>query len=1306
LHRIVPEIIIENYRAGCYDGSFRAASMFLDISGFSAMTDTFMGHGQHGAEVLAGMMRTVFDPLVRAIFGQGGMIVGYAGDSIMALYPVETDESLSIRRALASAHLIQRGLKANPLYETAYGTFQISAKIGLAIGSVFWGILRSRDGEKATYYFRGNAVDEASRAEHQANAGDIVLTREIRERLGTDIETQPLASFHVLGRVAGRLPALQPITLPPVDTAIATVFAPQEVITQDARGEFRQTVHAFMRIPDLADEQLKQFMYTFFDLQARYGGLLDRIDFGDKGCNLIVLWGAPVAYQNDIGRALNFVLDLQAQMDFPVTAGITYYVSHAGYIGGRLFEAYTCYGWGINLAARFMMSASQKEIWLDERIVQRIGKRFKFEHVGEQNFKGFAQKQNVYVLRGRKPAVEVFYQGKMVGRESEMKMLTDFVAPLWAGKYAGVIGIWGEPGMGKSRLVHEFMSSPVFEQERSLWALCQSDQILRHSFNPFRYWLLHYFDTLPAEDHATRLQKFFTKLDELIAQTENPSLASELKRTRSFLAALVDLEWSDSLYEQLDAQGRYDNTIIALLSLLKAESLRQPLILFIEDAQNLDEDSRAFIPRLKRALAAEAVSYPIAIIITTRWQGTKTLVEDGLLDQDIDLNGLSRESMSSMTRDILGQPAAPALIDLVHERADGNPFFAEQIIRFLRDENLLELSVSGWVMKKSWKSMALPVDISTMLIARIDQLTRKVRDVIQAASVLGREFEVRVLARMIAEGMSLQTEIEEAEKASVWSPLNELRYIFNHSLMRDVAYNMQLQARRRELHALAFNALEELYQDELHHHYGELAYHSEQAALVKQARAYLRRAGDSALDTYRNMEAVDYYGRAIALAPDDDLRERFELLLKRVEAFGRRGERDLQSRDLDALEDLAQKLGDHRFPALVWSRRADYFYSTGDFARSIESAKHVTALVQGDADNELLIGANMNSSLALLRLGKLEEAMIQAREILALSRRSGLRLEEGKNLNIMGLIALEQKDHTAAREYLVKAIAIAHEMGNLVLEGKALNNLANLAGMVQGDFSQAREYYERAYDIFHARGDRYGEGLIVSNLGWCTGMQGDFKAARMYLEQSLSISREVGNAYQETYTLINLSSAAGIQGEALDAMNYAAQAHEMSLRIGERSGEAWSYLYLGHAHALMKDYGNAQSAYADSIRIRKELGQPGFAMEPTAGLVQVALDADDLALALYHTEEILKYLAEGGTLDGTEEPLRIYLACYTALEKGKDPRANGVLQDAVHLLEAQVSRLRDDAARRMYVQNVPWRLAIQKAWDAKLESGQ
>ena len=129
------------------------------------MTDALMQHGQHGAEVLAGLMHGVFDPLVESVFDYGGKIIGFAGDGMMALYPVEGDAASTALHALSSAYVIQSRLGENATHATVYGTFSVSAKIGLAAGSVSWGILRSSSGDQATYYFRGSAVDEAAEAE-------------------------------------------------------------------------------------------------------------------------------------------------------------------------------------------------------------------------------------------------------------------------------------------------------------------------------------------------------------------------------------------------------------------------------------------------------------------------------------------------------------------------------------------------------------------------------------------------------------------------------------------------------------------------------------------------------------------------------------------------------------------------------------------------------------------------------------------------------------------------------------------------------------------------------------------------------------------------------------------------------------------------------------------------------------------------------------------------------------------------------------------------------------------------------------
>jgi tetratricopeptide (TPR) repeat protein len=324
--------------------------------------------------------------------------------------------------------------------------------------------------------------------------------------------------------------------------------------------------------------------------------------------------------------------------------------------------------------------------------------------------------------------------------------------------------------------------------------------------------------------------------------------------------------------------------------------------------------------------------------------------------------------------------------------------------------------------------------------------------------------------------------------------------------------------------------------------------------------------------------------------------------------------------------------------------------------------------------------------------------MQQAEEGLSLVRRIGRRIEEGKILNTLGLIALEQKEPASAQAYFEQALSIARETFNRGLETKSLNNLGTSTGFILGDYAAARDYYEQAYLIAKERGDRSLQSATLGNLGWTAGMQGDFDSARSFHEQALSLARELGDMYHETYTLINLSAVAINQSEIQAAVTYAQQANEMSHKIGERSGKAWALLYLGYAYLLAKNYENARDFFQESVAIRDGLGQKSLALEPAAGLIQVALEMNDLSTASSETEKILLHLENGGSFEGTEEPLRIYLACYQSLEMLQDPRSITVLQDAVKLLETQVSKLQDAESCRMFIQNVPCRRAIQDAW--------
>lgn len=1301
MHRVVPQLIVENFRAGQYGGEFRAVGMFLDLSGFSKMTDALMQHGQHGAEVLAGLMHSVFDPLVESIFEYGGRIISFAGDGIMALYPVEHDERATALRALGSAWAIQQALSENPDRHTVYGGFSFSIKIGLAVGSVTWRILRSPRENQATYYFRGVAVNEAAEAEHHAGAGEIVLNRRINEILDDALRTRPSGAFHLFVGFENELPEPIPYDLPDVDVEAARHFMPEDVIVHDMRGEFRQIVNLFVRIPELTDEKLEGFINAVFELRNQYGGLLTRIDFGDKGCNLLLLWGAPVAYENDIGRALNFILDLQARADFPITAGLTYYIAHAGYLGSEMCEDYTCYGWGVNLASRFMMSAPVGRIWVDERVTRRVSQSFEIEHIGSQPFKGFAAEQRVYVLLGRKPDVDALYQGEMVGRQEELNTLARFVEPIWQGRFAGVIGVAGDAGIGKGRLVHAFQTSAVFKEHKALWAVCQTDQILRQSFNPVRKWLHRYFGFAPGQTFDERKSAFDAKLDELLESLPDPELSRELNRTRSILGALVDLTWDASLYDQLDAEGRYNNTFLALIALVKAESLRQPLVLFMDDIHFMDPDSNEFLSQLKRSLSASSNSYPVAIILAYRKQGMELNLSGDLIDGEIELKGISPAELYRLAEILLGGPASPDLLNLTMSRSEGNPYFAEQIIRYLREEDQLEMSSDGWRQARRGRSSVLPQDISALLIARLDQLAQNVKAVVQTASVLGREFEVRVLAQMLGPATDTGHYVSEAEKAAIWLPLQEMRYVFYHALLRDAAYSMQMRVRRKELHALALRVLEKIYESDQEKHYAEFAFHAENGDIRVKARHYYTLAGRVSAGLYQNNQAADYFSRAIAYTLFDDLATRFDLVVERVELYARMAKRDLQLKDLEVLEQMAGQMKEHDRLMKVMMLRSVYHYFTGDYQGAVEYAKSAEGAPASLAESTMGLYAQIVRTTALLRLGHVDEAMQRARSLLARVRILKNRNEECRILNVMGLIAMEQKESSPAKEYFAEGLEIAREVKNRDVEAKVLNNLAMAEGLLNANHALAREYYEQSYLLSQEIGDRHGVGHSLANLGYSAGMQGDFSAARSYHEQALKIVREDGDLYGELNTLINLSALEGMYNEVEPALQNAKQAVRLAQKASDPSGEAWAMLYLGHAHMLRNEIEPAQAAYRNSIDIRTKLGQTSLLMEPLAGLVQTYMQADDLEAAADPAGKILNLLESGAALDGSDEPLRVYYTCYRYLERKRDPRSGRILQQAKKLLETQVSKFGDEADRQRYVENIPWRRAIWHAPQSK-----
>jgi len=1333
MHRLVPNFIIEQFVAGKLSGKFQAAALFVDISGFSALTDELMSQGQHGAEVLVTIIRAVFKPLMQSVYEQGGFVATLAGDAFTALFPIDDPQTGGYSNALAAAWMIQdRMLRVAVQDDTPDGAPSLAVKVGVAEGMIDWGIVQSEDNRRAAYYFRGGAIDDCASAEHCAAPGEVILASGFYAAVMESVYAKQvkwvseLGGYYKVAQITRPLPAPRKVNLSPVDLEATSHFHPSTLVTQSYGGEFRHVVNLFIRLPTVRTEaQLAIFMQSLFTLQDRYGGLFNRLDFGDKGSHLLLFWGAPVAHENDIERALNFVLDLQTQTSIPINAGVTYRIAHAGFVGSHLREEYTCFGKGVNLAARFMTQAARGEIWLDEAVAQRAKQHYDLDFEGAMNFKGFAEPQRVYVLIERQEDIEALPQGHLVGRQTELGQLTDFIAPLKEGRFAGVMLIVGEAGIGKSRLVHDFLTDHTsHDLENCQVFLAQADEILHSAFTPFRYWLRRYFGQSGTQSEARNKRAFNRALDRLIDLTGDKGLAGELDRTRSFLGALVNLHWPDSLYEQLEPQGRHENTFLGLLGLLQAESLQQPVIVRLEDAHWLDEASRAFLAQLVQALTADdRKSYPIALIITSRLVG-REIVPGDLAYQQIHLARLADDQLDRLAQDQLGAAAVPSLLALLAERAEGNPFFAEQILRYLKGQDLLVLTPEGWSVTQMPDIALLPTDVRAVLVARLDQLAQDVKEVVQAAAVLGREFEIQLLSRMLQDNQDLPNKLDQVEKVGIWTLLNELHYIFRHALLRDAAYHMQLLAQRQKLHALAMTSLEDLYDQDLAPHAGELAYHAEQAGRVEKARIYLQQAGDAAREAYENSLAINYYSRALALVPGDDTETRCQLLLAREDVQHLLGERDSQQTDLKALIDLVEGSGDLHTQAEIALRRSRYAGAIGDHLTAIGAAQEAVEVALKSGRTAQAAQGYRYWGWYLMRQTAYEEAnqrleagLIQAREI----RNAGL---EADCLNALGALALEIGDYNVASEhyrqagvlyqqsnnkageariwnnqgatasnqgqyaeaipYYEKALEIRRQIGDRRAEGNTLYNLGG-ACRALGRFSRARDCYENALAITRQVGDRRGEGLALNSLGLLAANLGKFALATQYGEQSLETFEHIGDRMLISTARTNLGSYAIDRGHFEKAREHYQVCLEIAQEIERPSNEGYALWGLGEV-LLHLDQPEQATDYFETARLKWQvLGWPAEVIESEAGLARAALALNDLDKAAALVEKILPAL-DSGALSSSDQHFLIYLTCVRVLEARGDSRTAAVLEQAHTKLQEQATNIPEINARQSFLE--------------------
>ena len=1262
MKQLIPHFVQEQFEQQRLHGSIPAYVMFVDLSGFTALTETLMKIGPSGAEELSRILKEVFEPLVHSVYARGGFIPYYAGDAFTAIFQ-ETDEmevDTFFQAALSVQHFFQkRAFK--------FGRFTIGVKIGLSCGNVEWGIVGQKH---RAYYFRGMPIDGSAFSQDFAKNKPftIVLDNALQQRITDEVEVHPTDNpnyFYIAPEAAPRPFQDVLFELPQLHQEVVELFLPQSIIDYNQVGEFRTVISVFVAFEGVDNHALlNKFATVVLEQIQNFSGYFKEIDFGDKGGMLTCFFGAPVSFENNTDRALEFIYslnqelyELRAQFGFQFKAGATMGTAFTGLIGGIERTQYAAVGNRVNLAARLMAKAEWEEVLTDNEISKN--RHFNFSDRGEGQYKGIQGSVPTYHFLGRSEFTAPVYQGEMVGRENELYQMIDFVAPIFDGRPVGVAVVYGEAGIGKSRFSHELRKALTHDQ-RVQWHTCPADQILRKPFNPFVYFLKNYFDQSTDHSASRNMQRFearFQQLLDKLASLQNFNntaleLRDELLRTKSVLGALVGLTYHDSLWEQLDARGRYQNSIQAIIDLFVAESIVRPLAIELEDAHWLDENSQELLHELLKSMRR----HPIFLFITSRFgdDGNRpVLFTAQQIDSlqipvlETDLNLLHPEAVKTFAENKLQGAISKPFWEMLLRTTNSNPFFLEQLLEYFSEQMMLERTESVWNIKDG--TIQLSNSINVILTARIDRLSSLVKETVKAAAVIGREFEIPILTEVMAAqeefirqnhgqgGNLLAEQIDVAEKVQIWRSMNELRYIFRHSLLREAAYSMQLHTRLQQLHRLIAESMERIYSDKIEERYVDLAFHFELAEVPDKTIEYLRKAGDYARRNFQNQQALEFYEKLLAmLGSQQDTNKQVRTLLKKgriLELIGKWEDcKDTytkalalakQNRDVlligrslnsmgrvlmlkgdyyDAMQflqkgiQLFESIEDKYGIAEVHANLGHLYFRQGKYA---EAKKYFQSSIStGQEVKGYVIDAQTvaNLGLTFMNQGNYEEGIRQQQEHLAYCQQHNDKQGMATMQTYIGIVYLEKGAYDEALESFQKGYELANELGNKQLTAIAIGNLG-LVYERKGNYTKAMEHYVKDLELCEELGDKQGTSITLGMIGQLLNIEGEFHQAIEYMQKALMMCEELGYQKGIGRSVNTLGDIFYNLKQYERSLHFYNRAIEVSRDIGARLVLGFSLVEKGTVLLETGDWEQLRLADEEAAIIANALGNPDLVFE-------------------------------------------------------------------------------------------------------------
>ncbi|MDQ2631145.1 MAG: AAA family ATPase [Actinomycetota bacterium] len=964
---------------------------------------------------------------------------------------------------------------------------------------------------------------------------------------------------------------------------------------------------------DLAEQEdpeewrkiMQRFFSTLAEAVTRFEGTVDKF----TGDGIMAIFGAPIAHEDHAQRAcyaalqmLDDVAEYAAELrrakglNFSTRIGINSGEVVAGAIGGGDDSSYTAIGHTVGLAQRMEALAEPGKAYLTEDTAELARGYLELKDLGEFEIKGASQPVEVFELAGVGRARSRLDLARergftaFVGRETELARLDKALDRARKGE-ATAVGVVAEPGVGKSRLYHEFGQRcrteglEVFEAQ----AQAHGKSI---PFMPILQMLRSFYGISDQDPEQLAREKIAGR-----SLLLDPGFADDLPLVFDFLG-VPDPERPAP---RMNPEGRQRALADFLCRLVSNPARRKTLVLIVEDLHWIDEGSQMMLHGLIEGMSGT----PTLVLVNYRPEYSPAWAESPSFEACA-LHPLDQGSTAKLLRDLAGEdPSLDGIDEPIHERTGGNPFFIEEVVRELAESGYLEGERGNYRLARPIEDAGVPITVQAVLAARIDRLDPPAKHLLQVASVVGKEVS--------AEAMRLTAGLDEDELAAALHELIEAGFLyeaeiypqrllaFHHPLTREVAYGTQLASQREATHAAAARAMIELEPPERHDELAALiADHLKQGGETLEAARWSARAAHWAGHS-RPRDAMRLWHQTMELAGELEVNEESDALgiasrLAQIQFAWRVGmDLEEQAQLLDEAEEIADRRGDiHSIVLLRMSAsgRPGLQLHTDEWLEQVEEMNRLADQAEDPHLRVAIRAAGAYAHLIAADFAGFDHALDELIEIADgdLSVGAGIILntplawaEMGK-----GMVRREQGDLEGAEPYFERALEIAAAGDDPETASWVRSNQAGLMA-IRGDVEGALALARRNCELTERIGDVFSRSLALANLAWAQLAAEEYQEALDSIEEADQIYREamkIGGEMEGWRSQLRANALIGV-GRTEEAVSEA----EWAVRVSRERGLLWSLpialLALGRArHAAGQD--GAAEALEEALEVARE----------------------------------------------------------------------------------------------------------------------